>query len=136
MQIRDIFAVRAALESLAARTLAELTDRAQAIETLHQKVEAMDAAQSASLEDQVEADMEFHRTLCRLTGNETLLHSWNSLEGSIRMSIMFGGLERGIKNMGVDRHRDIVTAINTGDATLAGQTIREHMDTAASNLVI
>ena len=35
---------RAALESLAARTLAELTDRAQAIETLHQKVKAMDAA--------------------------------------------------------------------------------------------
>lgn len=36
----------------------------------------MDAAQYASLMDQVEADMEFHRTLCRLTGNETLLHSW------------------------------------------------------------
>ena len=27
-----------------------------------------------------------------LTGNETLLHSWSWLEGSIRMSIMFAGM--------------------------------------------
>lgn len=134
-EIRDIFAVRAALESLAARTLCELPDRAHAIESLHQKIDAMAAAQQASLEERVESDMEFHRTLCRLTGNETLLHSWTALEGSIRMSIMFAGLEKGVKNMSVDRHRDIVSAIETGDAALARQTIREHMDTAAGNLV-
>jgi DNA-binding FadR family transcriptional regulator len=79
--------------------------------------------------------MEFHRTLCRLTGNETLLHSWESLEGSIRMSIMFAGLEKGVRNMSVDRHNDIVAAIETGDATLARNTIREHMDSAAAVLV-
>jgi DNA-binding FadR family transcriptional regulator len=95
----------------------------------------MEAAQDASLEERIESDMEFHRTLCRLTGNETLLHSWQSLEGSIRMSIMFGGLEKGVKNMSVDRHRDIVAAIETGDASLARKTIRAHMDTAADNLV-
>jgi len=89
----------------------------------------------ASLEERIESDMEFHRSLCRLTGNETLLHSWNSLEGSIRMSIMFAGREKGVKNMSVDRHRDIVSAIETGDATLVRKTIREHMDEAADNLV-
>ena len=73
--------------------------------------------------------------MCRLTGNETLLHSWESLEGSIRMSIMFAGLERAVSNMSVDRHRDIVAAIDTGDAQLARKTILEHMDTAAANLV-
>jgi len=95
----------------------------------------MEAAQNASLEERIESDMEFHRTLCRLTGNETLLHSWESLEGSIRMSIMFAGQEKGVRNMGVDRHREIVAAIETGDATLARKTIREHMDGAADNLV-
>ena len=69
--------------------------------------------------------------MCRLTGNETLLHSWESLEGSIRMSIMFAGLEKGVRNMSVDRHHDIVAAIETGDASLARKTIREHMDVAA-----
>lgn len=134
-EIKDIFAVRAALESLAARTLCELPDRMRAIESLHLAIDAMENGQDASLEERIESDMEFHRTLCRLTGNETLLHSWTALEGSIRMSIMFGGLEKGVKNMSVKRHRDIVAAIETGDASLARQTIREHMDTAADNLV-
>jgi DNA-binding FadR family transcriptional regulator len=115
--------------------LCELQDRAQAVATLHRKLEDMEAAQDASLAERIESDMEFHRTLCRLTGNETLLHSWTSLEGSIRMSIMFAGLEKGVKNMSVDRHRDIIVAIETGDAALVRKTIREHMDTAAENLV-
>jgi DNA-binding GntR family transcriptional regulator len=134
-EIRDIFAVRAALESLAVRTLCELPDRAAVIASLRSAVDAMAAAAEASLEDRIESDLEFHRTLCRLTGNDTLLHSWESLEGSIRMSIMFAGIERAVKNMSVDRHHDIVAAIETGDATLARTTVLEHMDGAAANLV-
>jgi DNA-binding GntR family transcriptional regulator len=134
-EIRDIYSVRAALESLAARTLCELPDRQHVITSLRAAIEAMAAAERASLQERIESDLEFHRTLCRLTGNETLLHSWESLEGSIRMSIMFAGLDRGVKNMSVDRHYDILAAIETGDAALARNTIREHMDTAAANLV-
>lgn len=134
-EIRDIFAVRAALESLAARTLCELPDRVQVTTSLRTAIEAMAAAARGSLEERIESDLEFHRTLCRLTGNETLLHSWESLEGSIRMSIMYAGVERAVSNMSVDRHSDIVTAIESGDASLARQTILEHMDGAAANLV-
>ncbi|HET9348812.1 MAG TPA: GntR family transcriptional regulator [Arthrobacter sp.] len=134
-EIRDIFAVRAALESLAARTLCELPDRVKVTASLRIAIEAMAAAAEGSLEERIESDLEFHRTMCRLTGNETLLHSWESLEGSIRMSIMFAGLERAVSNMSVDRHYDIVTAIESGDASLARQTILEHMDGAAANLV-
>jgi DNA-binding GntR family transcriptional regulator len=134
-EIRDIFAVRAALESLAARTLCELPDRAQVTASLRTAIEAMAAAAQGSLEGRIESDLEFHRTMCRLTGNETLLHSWESLEGSIRMSIMYAGVERAVSNMSVDRHYDIVTAIESGDASLARQTILEHMDGAAANLV-
>ena len=105
------------------------------IASLRSAVDAMAAAAEASLEERIESDLEFHRTLCRLTGNETLLHSWESLEGSIRMSIMFAGLEKGVSNMSVDRHHDIVAAIETGDAALARKTIRDHMDSAAENLV-
>ena len=134
-EIRDIYAVRAAIESLAARTLCELPDRQTVISKLRAAIDAMKAAEKDSLQLRVESDLEFHRTLCRLTGNETLLHTWESLEGSIRMSIMFAGLEKGVRNMSVDRHHDIVAAIETGDATLARNTIREHMDSAAAVLV-
>lgn len=134
-EIRDIYAVRAALESLAARTLCELPERQTVISSLRAAIDAMKTAEKESLQKRVESDLEFHRTLCGLTANETLLHTWESLEGSIRMSIMFAGLEKGVKNMSVDRHHDIVAAIETGDASLAHKTIREHMDQAADNLV-
>lgn len=134
-EIRDIFNVRAALESMAARELASRSDRTEAVATLRHAVDEMDRWAEANLEDRIEADLRFHRTMCQLTGNETLLHQWTSLEGSIRMSIMFAGVDRAIKNMNAKRHYDIVDAIESGDGALAAATVAEHMAGAASTLV-
>ena len=133
-EIKHIFDVRAALESLAAQELAEQDDRSGAVGELHKAVSDMDKWAASNLEDRIEADLRFHRTMCRLTGNETLLHLWSSLEGSIRMSIMFAGVERAIKNMNAKRHDDIVDAIESGDAAQAAATVLEHMAGAASVL--
>ncbi|WP_016884604.1 MULTISPECIES: GntR family transcriptional regulator [unclassified Rhodococcus (in: high G+C Gram-positive bacteria)] len=131
-EIRDIFAVRAALEALAVRELAGLADRTTVIAELRAALDVMD---TAVLEARIEADLNFHRTMCSLTGNDTLLHSWISLEGSIRMSIMFAGLDRAVGNMDVGRHSAIVDAIETGDADEAAKAIQAHMDWASANLV-
>ncbi|MFC8045376.1 GntR family transcriptional regulator [Nocardia sp. NPDC057353] len=133
-EIRDIFAVRAALESLAVRELAERHDRAEVLPPLHTALAAMTRAEY-SLDERIETDLEFHRVLCRLTGNETLVHSWQSLEGSIRMSIMWAGMDKAVGNMDVGRHSAIVEAIETGDADQAAAAVRHHMATAADNLV-
>lgn len=134
-EIRDIFTVRAALESLAARELANRADRSDAVEALRQAVAEMDRWAAANLEDRIEADLKFHRTMCQLSGNETLLHSWSSLEGSIRMSIMFAGVDRAIKNMDSQRHLVIVDAIESGEADQAAAAVADHMSGAASVLV-
>ena len=134
-EIRDIFNVRAALESLAARELAALAERADCVQLLRDAVDDMDRWAASNLEDRIEADLRFHRTMCQLTGNETLLHQWTSLEGSIRMSIMFAGVERAIKNMDAKRHMEIVDAIEAGDADLAAATVASHMAGAAHVLV-
>ena len=134
-EIRDIFNVRAALESLAARELASLPDRTDVAAALHRAVDDMDTWAASNLEDRIEADLRFHRTMCQLTGNETLLHQWTSLEGSIRMSIMFAGVDRAIKNMNAKRHHDIVDAIQAGDGDAAAQAVADHMSGAATVLV-
>jgi DNA-binding GntR family transcriptional regulator len=134
-EISDIFDVRAALESLAAAELANRDDRTAAVAELRHAVEDMDRWAASNLEDRIEADLRFHRTLCELTGNLTLLHLWSSLEGSIRMSIMFAGVDRALKNMDARRHHDIVDAIESGDADTAAATVRSHMSGAASVLV-
>ncbi|WP_280402911.1 GntR family transcriptional regulator [Nocardia carnea] len=133
-EIRDIFAVRAALESLAVRELAERPDRAELLPVLREALHAMTRAEH-SLDERIETDLDFHRVLCRLTGNETLLHSWQSLEGSIRMSIMWAGLDKAVGNMDVGRHSAIVEAIETGNADAAAAAVRHHMAGAAENLV-
>ncbi|WP_137145879.1 GntR family transcriptional regulator [Mycolicibacterium sp. CR10] len=134
-EIRDIFHVRAALESLAARELALRPDRAECVAALRHAVDEMAKWSASNLEDRIEADLRFHRTMCQLSGNETLLHQWSSLEGSIRMSIMFAGVDRALKNMDVKRHLEIVDAIEAGDGDTAAAAVREHMAGAANVLV-
>ncbi|MET1035655.1 MAG: GntR family transcriptional regulator [Arthrobacter sp.] len=134
-EIRDIFAVRAALETLAAQLLCILEDRGAAVAELRAALQHMGEEAKHGIERGIEADLEFHRVLCRLTGNDPLLHAWEQLEGSIRMSIMWAGMERGVKNMSVERHAEIVDAIASADAALAATVIKAHMDTAADVLV-
>ncbi|MEX5234797.1 GntR family transcriptional regulator [Kocuria arenosa] len=134
-EILDIFAVRAALEALAVRALSQAEDRDAAVATLREAVRAMDEAVDRTLEERIEADLNFHRTLCQLTGNAMLLHSWKALEGSIRMSFMWAGMERAVGNMRVDRHTAIVDVIAAGDAAAAADYMLSHMDEAAANLV-
>ena len=95
----------------------------------------MDKWAASNLEDRIEADLRFHRTMCQLTSNETLLHQWSSLEGSIRMFIMFAGVERAIKNMNAKRHHDIVDAIESGESYSAAKAVIDHMAGAATVLV-
>lgn len=134
-EIRDIFGVRAALESLAASELAARADRSAAVAELRAAVTDMDRWAASNLEDRIEADLRFHRTMCHLSNNETLLHSWTSLEGSIRMSIMYAGVDRALKNMDAKRHLEIVDAIESGDGATAAEAVRAHMAGAASVLV-
>ena len=134
-EIGDIFAVRAALEAMAARALAQRADRAEAIAELRSLLCTMsEAPADVDLEGRIEADLNFHRSLCRLTGNDTLMHTWESLEGSIRMSIMFAGIERALENIDVARHAAIVDTIASGDGAAAAAIVHDLMGRAAASL--
>ena len=134
-EIGEIYAVRAALEAMAARVLTQRTDRVKTTVELRSLLRTMSEARAdVDLEGRIEADLNFHRGLCRLTDNDTLMHTWESLEGSIRMSIMYAGLERAIGNMDVARHEAIVDAIASGDVAVAADAVHDHMGWAATNL--
>ena len=134
-EIGDVFAVRAALESLAAASLAGRPDRTALVAELRALLARMlEAVDGEDLEGRIESDLSFHRALCRLTGNSTLLHQWETLEGSIRMSIMFAGTERAVGNMDVPKHESIVAAIESGDDEAAAACVHDHMIWASRNL--
>lgn len=133
-EVRDIYAVRAELESLAARTICELPDRSTAVALLHRAVDAIETAHEASSEKRIETETEFHRSLCSLTDNQTLLRSWTSLESSCRMSVA-SGAEKSDASMSARRHRDIVLAIETGDVLLSVRAINEYMNGIVNDVV-
>lgn len=134
-EIAEIFEVRAALEALAAERLAARTDRSAVVEKLTAAVGHMEKSRKDGLDASIEADLDFHRALVELAGNSTLIHQWGSLEGSIRMSIMFSGVERAVGNMTPNRHQDIVDAIKSGDTGIARHVTIEHMEIALHNLL-
>lgn len=133
-EIFEIFEVRAALESLAAEIISKKSDRRRVTELLRQKVSALAAAHREGLDASIETDLDFHRTMVQSAGNGALTHQWNSLEGSIRMCIMYNGAERAIRNMTPERHYDIVEAIETGDAAKAREAVVLHMTIAAETV--
>lgn len=105
--------MRAALEVLAARTVADLphSEKARALEDLRTALEAMRRAEGDTLHVGLEADVEFRRTLCRISGNQQLLQSWEQVSGVVRMSIMFAGTERARKNVAASRHQEVIDLI-------------------------
>ncbi|CAG7572120.1 DNA-binding GntR family transcriptional regulator [Barrientosiimonas humi] len=134
-EVIDLFAVRAALEALAAQTLSTADDNDAALDRLRESVQTMADLTGVDLEQRIEADLAFHLELVRVTGNASLLHSWQSLEGAIRMSFMWAGHDKAAGNMRVDRHRAIVDAIADGDPEAARACVVEHMREAVANLV-
>ena len=135
-EIQDIFSVRAALEGLAAAEIAKHAERARIVADLRAALDLMGKApKDETLDARIEADLDFPRLLCRSADNETLLHSWSNLEGSIRMSIMYAGRDRAVGNMDADRHHEIVDAIDEGDPNNAELAVRTHMTWAVGNLV-
>ena len=133
-EILDMFAVRSALEGLAAAIVAGLPDRPALVPRLQAALDALEAARG-SINHMVEVDLQFHRLLCELTGNTTLVRTWEALAGSIRMSIMFAGTDKAITNMSVPRHQQVIDAIATGDPAVARDAVDQHMREAAQNLL-
>jgi len=133
-EVLDVFAVRVALEGLAASIVSARPDRAAVVARLRAAVADLEAA-GGSITDTVEADLAFHRLLCELTGNATLVRTWEALSGPIRMSILFAGTDRALANMSAARHRDLVDAIATGDPDAAAASVEEHMRGAARTLL-
>lgn len=79
--------------------------------------------------DAVNADLEFHRTLCSLAGNRRLLAAWDAISNQVRLMI---GTLMAKREPSVDSHigdhRPIHQAIAQGDAAAAVGHLRAHLD--------
>lgn len=133
-QVQDIFAVRAALEALAFETICELPNRAEIVAKLREMLALLENAE-LSLSQRLDADLDFHATMCRLSGNETLYSTWLSVRGVARATMTVAGPDSALTNMAYARHEPIVDLLEKGDADAGRAFLKQHMSQAAARIV-
>lgn len=132
-EVHELFRVRAALEGLAAVQIISSTDRAAAVAGLRTAVMRL-AESDTDFIARVDADLDFHLLLCRLSNNTVLVDTWRHLEGRLRVVIVAAGPIRTQPSLCHERHNAIVDAIESGWPTAALEAIDQHMAFTAEHL--
>jgi len=134
-EVRDIFDVRFALESMAAEVACRREDLDVVVAQLRDALARLERSEGGTIHEQVAADLAFHEAICRASGNETLVESWRRVSGLARAVITAAGHETAVLNMSAARHAPILDAIASGDGSLASSVLREHTATAREAIV-
>jgi DNA-binding GntR family transcriptional regulator len=132
-ELLEAYAVRSALESLAARlAVPRLTD--PDVERLGAAVEGMQAAARADDAHRVaEADARFHGTIVELADNGTLLKAWRSLEPFLRtyITLVVPGAD---PQWSADLHTPILTALRARDVEAVVAALERHFRDVSDNM--
>jgi len=131
-RLRQLNEARAAIEPEIA-CQAALKAKTADLKLLRAIQERLQNAESQS--DAVEADIDFHRTLARIAGNEILKLMLESLADLGRESrrVTIGNVGR---QRALDHHTAILKAISEHDAPAAAKAMKHHMEEAALDLTV
>jgi len=126
----EIFDLRAAMEELVGRRLAESITPAQ-LKEVRGMVDAMErAVKSADARGYHLLNLQFHERLVEMAGNRKLTAIYRKLikELSLFRRMNLEGLDGGwLLPISASEHRAIVKAIASGDAEAAGRAMFEHV---------
>lgn len=121
-----LFELRAALEGLAARLIAE---RAGDVGPVEDALAMMrQALKNERPEDMLDADLKFHLELCQLSGNSYLLEHARKiilpLFAFARIRVLSSGQDASVWSKDIEAHQRIVDLIKEGQADVAEQYVR------------
>jgi DNA-binding GntR family transcriptional regulator len=123
----DLYILRTALEELAIKLLVKNINEKK-IAKLESFVNTMKkVAKNGTVEEIIDADLNFHRSICEVSGNRKLLEAWLNLSHQLRAFI---GLEDQLYDedtpeASVATHYPVFEAIKKGDGNLAAKHMRE-----------
>jgi DNA-binding GntR family transcriptional regulator len=129
-QVLEVYAVRAALDQLAATLAAEhatVPERAR-LHWLNEQFQA--AAERFEHSYMADLNIQFHEALCEAAHNGMLLHFVRQIHDWVRRFGETTFSRPGRAGAAVAEHRAIIEAIDQGDAEAAGRLAAEHMSRA------
>jgi DNA-binding GntR family transcriptional regulator len=126
----EVYPVRAALESVAARTAAACIDD----ETLVRLAELIDSMRQAAARGDhrahVDADFQFHQTIIKASGNRMLQHVWQTMRLATTTFVTHSMTQlthRSLDEIG-ERHVPVLEALRAHDPQLAEAAMRRHIE--------
>jgi DNA-binding GntR family transcriptional regulator len=126
----EIYTLRQAIESLAVEYVLQRATP-EDLDGLDEQVQKMAAEVEAGydLGKATELDLEFHRTLCRISGHRRLLEAWEALSAQTRVLLLTHRRRnpRDFTERAVDWHGSLVQAIRLGDLELARGELQKHL---------
>lgn len=129
--------LRRGLEAEIAALAAERGSKTQIAE-INARLMAIDEAVDAG-GDGVEADMEFHRSIARATGNPHFLALWDFLgkflKGTVAITRAWEAQKVETRSQVEDEHRAIYEAIAARDVEAARAAARRHMEMASHRIL-
>jgi DNA-binding GntR family transcriptional regulator len=128
--VREIYDLRAAIESRAAKLLAR-AGRPDDLETLNKALlELEQAADRGDVSAVSRTDLAFHETVCRLTGNHRLHAVFMRYVPMVRTLIRLDEhLYRSLDEI-AEEHRPMLAAIEARDPDLAAERFETHVEHA------
>lgn len=128
--IRDLFALRTVLEAFAAE-LAAARIKPQEAERLRLLLKEMeDIVVEGDGSDYADVDMEIHRVIWRISGNERLVDMLESLAAPVIVFIKVNAEHYRDWPEVVHLHHQLIEAIASSDGELAARTMRDHQANA------
>ena len=126
----EIYTLREALENLAIRFAIRNASPGQ-VDELGKIVQAMEQLAQSDY-NQLEAtdlDMEFHYTLCMISGHKRLLNAWVAMSAQIRLVLLKHRLwnPKDHRERSVAWHARIVESLRQGDVNQAQKELHVHM---------
>lgn len=133
-EISGLYDVRAAIEGRAARSVARSVNWAVLADQLEERVDAMHKNRAASFLDRVDVDLAFHRALCELSGNTSLVRCWEHLAAQVQTVLSAMGPTLLGPLMSPGDHLIFVDVIRARDEPAIQETIDRVMAHSAREL--
>lgn len=128
--LKDIYDVRNALETLALNTLAVKIDneKTRVLDAVVKEMKAV--SKKGNLQAIIDVDLKFHRTLCELSENKVLLEAWSAISNRLRAFIANGDGLYGedTPEVTLGAHYPVIDAIKNSDFKLAVRILNEILE--------
>jgi DNA-binding GntR family transcriptional regulator len=126
-ELYEVYAVRAALESLSARMAATRLTEAD-VQSLREILDNMiEAARNEDAKQMVLLDNNFHETIMQISGNKTLYQLWQTLQYGFWTIVTTRISSYDLEYL-ARRHEELLDALMTREPEKAAQAMQRHIE--------